>query len=350
MLQVALAWLTLSAVVHADTAAEELFRQGRENMSAGRYAEACENFRQSYDLHSGNAALLNLALCEESLGQVAQAWTHFRACLDRLPEGDGRRAIAEEHFKAVDARVAKLTVMLWPKVARPAEVRVDGKRLGDAEIGVTLPLDPGSHEITLIPATGPEERTVVALQEGQSAVRMLGSDTRDVTASGQGVEASLVATRPDADKSAKTSEPDEETDGTQRTLGYAFGGAGLVGLAAAGVMGLMILDRQAIVRDECDNKLCSSEGLAAGEEGRTLVAVAITTTAVSTAALGLGVYLLVTDRPSTTSERSSHRVARKASVGVMNRVTGDSRALHWSLALRAQPRSNGAGLELVGRF
>jgi hypothetical protein len=71
-------------------AAEALFRAGREAAEAGNHELACVRFRESYRLDRTAGTLLNIAVCEEALAQLAQAWEHYREVGEALDSGDER--------------------------------------------------------------------------------------------------------------------------------------------------------------------------------------------------------------------------------------------------------------------
>ena len=50
--------------------AEALFRQGKEQMAAGKYAEACAAFEASQKAEAATSTLLNLANCREKNGEL----------------------------------------------------------------------------------------------------------------------------------------------------------------------------------------------------------------------------------------------------------------------------------------
>src|SRR5262245_11520882 len=62
----------------AETVGEQLFREGRELLGAGKVDEACAKFEQSYQLEHALGSLLNLANCEEQRKRFKVALDHWR--------------------------------------------------------------------------------------------------------------------------------------------------------------------------------------------------------------------------------------------------------------------------------
>ena len=135
-------------------AAEALFEQARAAMAAGSFDIACARFRDSDKLDPAVGTRFNLADCEERRGRVATAWSLFRGVLSELAQDDDRRPIAEERARALEPRVPYLKMV--PSAGAPPglRVRIDGVELGEGSFGVALPMDPGPHDLALIPAEG----------------------------------------------------------------------------------------------------------------------------------------------------------------------------------------------------
>ena len=163
-------------VAHANPAAEELFREGRELMRARKLAEACDRFERSNKLEPRVGTLLNLADCREQLRQTASAWEAFEnARALALQVGDVRRAAeAERRAAAVQARLAFVIVTV-PEASRVPSLVI---RRGDAAIdpaawNVKLPLDPGAYTVSAsAPGRRPWTTTIAVAEHATVEVRV----------------------------------------------------------------------------------------------------------------------------------------------------------------------------------
>jgi hypothetical protein len=148
---VAIALLASNAAAQTETElalAETLYRQARDLMAAGNYAEACPKLKESYRIDPGTGTLLNLAACYEAEGKLASAWLGYASAViaarrDRRPD---RVKYAEEHMQALEPKLSKLTVLVPADSDLPdLEIKLDGVVLGRASRGVPAPVDPGEH-------------------------------------------------------------------------------------------------------------------------------------------------------------------------------------------------------------
>jgi len=104
--------------------AESLFREGKRLSGERKFAEACPKFAESYKLDPGLGTLLNLAICHESEGKPATAWAEFSEASSRAKrEGDNDRAqLANEHVRALEPKLAHVSIALAPGAAVPGLV------------------------------------------------------------------------------------------------------------------------------------------------------------------------------------------------------------------------------------
>ena len=93
---VALAPTVARAQVVDAAAADALFQKGREAADKGDFATAAAKFAESQRLDPAPGTLLNLADCEEHLGQTASAWEHYKRAAETMNAGDDRIPYAKQ--------------------------------------------------------------------------------------------------------------------------------------------------------------------------------------------------------------------------------------------------------------
>ena len=155
--------------------AEVLFREGRDLMAAGKYAEACAAFEQSQKLDPATTTLLNLAACREKLGQLATAWGLFldaerqtRSASDSA--GQQLHDVARSRARKLEPRVSKLAINV------PDESKIDGleivrdrQRIEAVMWNRALPVDGGTYTITAqAPGANEWSTTVIVANEGDT--------------------------------------------------------------------------------------------------------------------------------------------------------------------------------------
>jgi len=237
-------------------AAEALFNQGRELMSAGKFAEACPKFEASQHLDPGLGTILNLAECYEKTGRTASAWAEYREAipLARAAGSKTRQDLATERAKALQERLSTLTIraMSGDDGGAHLEVRRNGVALQPAELGAPIPVDPGEH---LIEAVAPGKQPWSSkVQVGADAAKVAveipplqpatGSDPTKTAAAAGGTGA------------LKVSEPpaDNLSDGSgRRTVGLVLGGAGIVGVGLGTYFGVRASSKWSDAKNGCSD-------------------------------------------------------------------------------------------------
>ena len=139
--------VTAAAQESADTAAQ-LYQEGADLASQGKWAEARGKFQSAAELRATPVGLFNLAQAERNLGLIASAKRHFvsaRALAEREGADDVRR-LADDALASVGPRVPRLRLKLPPDAAK-VEARVDDRPVEIVE--GELELDPGPHRLTI---------------------------------------------------------------------------------------------------------------------------------------------------------------------------------------------------------
>jgi hypothetical protein len=163
-----------AATAHADPAAEQLFRDGKELVAAGKLDEGCDKLQRSQDLEKRSGTLLNLADCREKQGRLTVAWEMFLEAKSLAAQqgNELRVAEADRRIAAIVPRLAHLTVKLPPTERRHAGTVVlhDGIAMPPALYDVAAPVDPRTHVIEVrAPAYRPWKKEL-ALAPGSTSV------------------------------------------------------------------------------------------------------------------------------------------------------------------------------------
>ncbi len=245
-------------IVRADdtgrvAAATVLFDEGVQLMEAGKTAEACEKLAKSQELSPNGGTLLALGECYEKLGRVASAWVAFR-------EAGARAASAGKHdaeVKALD-RAQKLEKRL-PKITITApegvEVRRNNVLLAAAEIGLTTPVDPGTHEVR---ASAPGKKPFVKVVDVAEGIHI-------------GIEIPPLEDNATASPNPETPVEPPSDGSTQRILGLGLAGAGIVAAGVGAAFGLMAKsdNDEALKPENCRTpELCTPRGLELTDDAR----------------------------------------------------------------------------------
>lgn len=143
---------TLLAADHAMAqspvvSAEALFAEGRRLVNERNFEEACSKFAASQQLAPSSGTLLNLANCYEKLGRIATAWATYQEAAS-LASATGRSEhleTAQKYATALKPTLPRVVVSLSSPPAN-IEVKRDGVLVPQAEWGLAVPIDPGSHQ------------------------------------------------------------------------------------------------------------------------------------------------------------------------------------------------------------
>jgi hypothetical protein len=287
-------------------AAEALFEQARAAMAAGSFDIACARFRDSDKLDPAVGTRFNLADCEERRGRVATAWSLFRGVLSELAQDDDRRPIAEQRARALEPRIPYLKMQPSADTPPRVHVRIDGVELGEGSFGVALPMDPGAHQLVLVPAEGGAgQHSSFSLREGEH----LDLPIRFTPSSSP----------PPAERAnnAPAPAPDDEeifpAQNSQQKWAYVAGGVGAASLLFGAVTGIVTLNKKNTAETNCSERrhVCNQAGVDANESGKTFGTLSAVGLSVGVLGLAAGAYLWLTAPESAPPAAHSSIPARR---------------------------------------
>lgn len=264
--------------------ADQLFKEGRAALEAGRYEEACPKLAESQRLDPGTGTLLALALCHESSGRTASAWRELTVVLEASQKRPDRAALAQKHLRALEPRLSRLTVSVADPASQSAlHVRLDGADLPREQWGTAVPVDPGDHGIVATTLGQEPWKTTVSLgKDGDAKVAVVPRlDAAPSSAAVAPAPAEIATGRAPA-------------GGGRGTVGWVVGGAGAVLVGVGGLVGVLALADHHSARSLCPMQTCSSsQGVADNNRAITEASISDFGVGIGLAAVAAGVFLLL---------------------------------------------------------
>ena len=266
--------------------AEYLFRSGEKKFDSGRHAEACADFTESLRLGPKLGTLLNLALCHETIGKPATAWSeyHHGAAWAAQNGQKDRHDFAMQHALALETKLPRVLLQL-PADRLISSVDVDGEPLPDSRWYLPVFLDPGEHSVTL---------SAPGKQRGTVKFRVISSPTEQLV-SVPALADEVVAPPPPKPVPV----PPSDSDATRRLAGFVALGAGGVGIALGITFGILAVGKRDDIGARCVANRCTEEGAQSYRDAQSDAQIATVATVIGIGAAAVGGWLVFTSRPAT---------------------------------------------------
>ena len=294
----------------AESKVDALFKKGKEQLAAKKYAEACATFEEVDKLEPGIGAKLNVARCYEEWEKLAIAYRWYSDAQKMAVDTKDKRAPKiKELVETLDTDVPRLTIKLPAKIdPSAAAVQLDGKPLPTEELGKEQLVDPGPHEVEYVSGTATKKRTI-KLERGAS------SEIELVFDSGPPIK-------------KEVPKPVPPSTGSNRKLyGVISGATGVAMLGVAGVLTLTARDNyNDALADHCmgETNLCDDKGNAITKRAKTRANIATVVSIVGVAAVATGVVLYLTAPKGKTSTEKRAYLAPSVSEGGAAVILGGS--------------------------
>jgi hypothetical protein len=285
--------------------ARALFAQAQQALGTKDFAAAADLFGRSDALVHAPTASLGFARAQIGLGRLVGAYeTLNRIVREGLPPSPSPAfAKALEDARAEMAALKSRLPTVVITVSGPAEpaVTVDGAPVPKAALGVPRFVDPGAHKVAASGRGFLAGETQFSVDESGTARADLAL-RRDPKFPALGGDGPPPAAPTDAEAHpAAASAPDASRPASgRRVAGFVVGGVGAAGLVVAGITGGLYLSNKSTAEAHCTtNKQCDQEGLDAVSSSKTLGVVNTVALFAGAAAVGAGVYLVLSSRPAT---------------------------------------------------
>ena len=252
---------TAPALAQQESVAESLFRQAREEMKRGEPAAACPKFEESYRLDPSVGTLLNLALCEEALGNTATAWTKLRQFLDSAPAGDDRLPVAQAKIAKLEAELPWVHLVI-DGVDEQMIVQLDDVELRNASLSQSIPVNPGEHLVRVKRPTGEANETVFRIHPAEKLDVRIAAPARlapPLMPPGYMPPRAHVDQPPRKQSASPAANTTSNIRSGERAVAYGLGAVGVAGLITSGVFGLMALHDRNVVHEQCPKHECEDQ-------------------------------------------------------------------------------------------
>lgn len=311
-------------------AAEALFEQARALEAEKKFDEACAKFELSQQLDAGVGTLLYLADCYEQSGKLASAWATFKeaAAAARAAGETDRSNLARGLADALEPKLSKLSIGVADANAIDGfEVRRDGQLVPRGLWSVPIPVDPGKRHIEArAPGKKPWTGDAIVDHAGVIAfsVPALEADPNALKAAGPPpvppANASPAQPSPVPPRDARTG------GGTQRSIGFAVGAAGVVGLGVAALFAVKAKSKDSDASSHCPNDQCDPQGVQLGNEARSAANTATALSLGGLVALAGGIVLELTAPSSSPASAALRPIGLTADLAPGRFGVGVSRA------------------------
>ncbi|MDB4994735.1 MAG: uncharacterized protein JWM74_2167 [Myxococcaceae bacterium] len=289
----AIAPLMLPRVAHAapTNEAERMFELGRQAATQGQYSTACNLFKESYRLDPAVGTLINLGDCEEHQGHPREALAWYEKAFSRLSVTDDRMVLVQQRIQALENTGARLEIRTGAGAPPETKVTLDGELVDPARLKTPILLPAGNHVVVATAVGYRGSRQGVSLKEGEARSLQVWPGPPLEEAVPTFVEAAPDTGRRDREARAST----------WRTVGYSAGAVGLASLWVGSITGFLALDRESLRAKNCNaDNACNQTGYDAAQSGKTLATVSTVTVVAGGLALGVGAYLVLSNRAGST--------------------------------------------------
>lgn len=278
---------SLSLVVHAPVLAQpanarrmadEQFYRGRELATKGDCKRALGYFRTSHSLEPNRGKLINIALCEEQLGQIVSALRHFQEVLPQFPGDDERQQIARQHVEALTNQVSHIRVLLAPSASEGTVVRLDQVAIAASAMGTMITIDPGDHVLTVTAPGTVDRHYKVHIEPAKHATVSVSTGLGSQPESGPSAPGGGAPTT------------------ARRIAGMALAGGGISGIGVGVAVGLGALGKHTALKAACPSHAgCNQRIVDEASTGRALAVGSTVALVTGLAGLGAGTFLVVWD-------------------------------------------------------
>jgi hypothetical protein len=285
--------------------AQSVFARAKDLMTSGKYREALDGFRTSYEVVASPITRLFAARCLVALGREAEGYRELgEVVLEAAAEAERdkkyleTRDVAEQERSDLRPKIGLVTVKA---VGAPegSVLTVGGTDVPRSAWGRPFAVTPGATEVVLQDGSKTERRSVTVAAGEEKSVDL----SPGASAAGEGKPA------------AAANAGGASSGNGLRTAAYIAGGVGVIGLATFTVAGIMAKNKFDDLEDACGGP-CPPSKKGDIDSGRSTTTVANVGLAVGVIGAAAGVTLFVLSSTKSDAPVSAQVAAGPSFVGI----------------------------------
>jgi hypothetical protein len=219
-----------------DASARSLFEEGVKFAEQSQWENAVDRFRRALSLRNSSVITYNLATALIERGKLVEASELLRKVEQDEKVDASMKQSAQKQRAALADRIGRIAVVVHGK--QPGDVvRLDDAELLDAQLGVDIPIDPGSHQLRIARGadTLDQQSVEVAPGGGAQVTLVAPAELAPEAAAATAVETQPSAA-PQAAPAALGGTPSDSPALTSRWWFWTGIGAVVVGAVVVGVV------------------------------------------------------------------------------------------------------------------
>jgi hypothetical protein len=311
----------------SDTAlARTLASEGVQLADAGNCAAAIEKLDRAEKLYHAPTILGRLGECQVAVGKIVAGTENLqRVVRESLPPRPPKafvdaQARAQKVLDGALPKVAKLKIHVDAPPGTTLTITQNGESVSTATLDLDRPADPGVYRVEV---SSPGFRTAhgeTTLAEGAAgAINLRLEPDPNAAAVGPGVPPApppgaapyaAAAAGPPPNYAPASQPAPAESKGGSNLPAYLLLGTGVVGVAVGSIFGGMVLSKKSSLDGVCKDKSCPPSAQADIDSMNTAATVSTVGFAVGGVALGVGVILLLVNKPSSSAADTEHAPKR----------------------------------------
>lgn len=134
-------------------AARDLYNAGVALQQQGKAADALDKFQRSVSVLRAPTTQLHVAQCKVALAHLVEGAEDYRAIMNTTLPGNSPPAfldaqkMAGQELAALEPRVPHAKIVVTPDKTPGLQIAIDGQPVNTALVGVSRPVNPGTHKI-----------------------------------------------------------------------------------------------------------------------------------------------------------------------------------------------------------